>query len=121
VRRFYTYEPRVVERIVDLSQGRPLTIQALCWQLIERVLAAKRRRVTEADLNAVQEQVLGDVRRILESGSSQAGLPTSLPEALQRIAELERELTSRRSRMDSLAAHDASPAPPAASRGEGTE
>jgi hypothetical protein len=92
VKGFYTYDLEVVQRIIDASAGRPLTLQTYCWWLIEHILGAKRRTVTLADLNAIEGRVLEDVRRIMDSGSSQAAVAPSLPEAQQRIVQLEREL-----------------------------
>ncbi|MFI5454893.1 MAG: two-component regulator propeller domain-containing protein [Isosphaerales bacterium] len=114
VRRFYEYEPDVVQRLIGLSAGHALTIQLLCWRLIEHVLDTKRRRVTQADMNAVEERALEDVRRIIESDSSHAGLSTSPPETLERITELERELAPLRTPLGQAA--QASPPPPEGSQ-----
>jgi ligand-binding sensor domain-containing protein len=91
VRGFYRYEPAAVGRIIVLSAGRPLAIQAFCFRLIERILDQKRRTVTRHDVDAVQERVLDEVRKVMESGSSHAAVRATLTEALERIIELERE------------------------------
>jgi hypothetical protein len=94
VRGFYRFEPGAVERIVTLSEGRPLVIQAFGLRLIERILDEKRRKVTLGDVEAVREQVLDEVRTVMKSGSSHSALPANLNEALERIAALERELAA---------------------------
>ena len=113
VRGFYRYEPAAVERIMALSTGRPLAIQAFCLRLIERILDQKRRTVTPHDVDAVQERVLDEVRKVMESGSSHAALPATLTEALERITELERE----RAATGSQAARAAPVAPSSSSDG----
>jgi ligand-binding sensor domain-containing protein len=119
VRGFYAYEPEVVQRIIELSAGRPFVIQTVCWRLIEQVLGARRRTVTKADLDMIEQRTLEDVQRIIESGSSRAGFPTSLPEALERIAELERQVASLRPPPGQTA--DNSPPSPPGSRSLFTE
>jgi hypothetical protein len=112
-RGFYRYEPEAVKRIIELSAGRPFVIQALCLRLIDHILDQNRRTVTAADLDAVQASVLEEVRRVMDPGSGQEALASSMTELLRRNAELEREVAALRARQTgsadgSLAPHDKS-------------
>jgi branched-chain amino acid transport system substrate-binding protein len=115
---FYRYEPAAVRRIIELSAGRPFVIQALCLRLIDHILDQKRRTVTAADLDAVQAPVLEEIRRIMDPGSSQETLASSMTELLRRNTELEREVAALRARLAGSA--DGSPAPPDTAAVEGT-
>jgi len=111
VRGYYRYDPAAVERIVTVSAGRPLVIQAFGLRVIERILDEKRRVVTLKDVEAVQERVLNEVRKVMESGTGHAELPATMTEALERIAELEREVLAARSQAGRMAQTTLSPPP----------
>ena len=91
VKGFYTYEPKAVDLIIELSELRPFVIQGFCLRAVNRILADGRTRITVADIEAIKDSVLGEVASIRgeRAGTS---LPVSLNEALSRIAEMEAEL-----------------------------
>ena len=98
VKGFYTYEPKAMDLIIELSENRPFTIQGFCLRAVNRVLADERTRITAADIEAIKDSVLAEVASIRgeRAGTS---LPTSLNEALallheetSRVKELETEI-----------------------------
>ncbi|MBC8427733.1 hypothetical protein H8D98_00580 [bacterium] len=90
VRGFYSYEPKSVDLIIELSELRPFTIQACCLRAVNRILQDGRTRITVDDIEAIKESVLAEVQSIRgeRAGTS---LPGSLNEALVRLADLEAE------------------------------
>ncbi len=56
VARFFRYEPRAVERILELSGLRPYPIQGLCLHAVNRMLDEGRTTVRLADVEAVAER-----------------------------------------------------------------
>ncbi|BCM93970.1 hypothetical protein IAD21_05865 [Abditibacteriota bacterium] len=96
VAEFYTYESAAVERIIEISERRPFVIQSLCQRTIDRILDQKRRRVTLADVLAIEETTLNEARFILQMGIGTQELPSDMTEALARIAELQLELRELR-------------------------
>ncbi len=53
VARRFRYEPRAVERIVQIAQGRPYLLQKICLNALNRVLDEERTIVRLADVEAV--------------------------------------------------------------------
>jgi hypothetical protein len=53
VRGIFTLEKGVVDRIIELTEGRPYLIQKLCVSLINRLHEDNRRTVTLDDVEAV--------------------------------------------------------------------
>jgi ligand-binding sensor domain-containing protein len=97
VKGFYTYEPKAIDLIIELSELRPFTIQGFCLRAVNRVLADGRTKITVDDIEAIKDSVLAEVLSIRgeRAGTS---LPASLNEALallseaqSRIADLEAE------------------------------
>jgi hypothetical protein len=86
VKGFYTYEPKAIDRIIELSELRPFTIQAFCLRAVNRILQAGRTKITVADIEAIKDSVLAEVMSIRgeRAGTS---LPASLNEALVRLNE----------------------------------
>ncbi|RMF70381.1 MAG: ATP-binding protein [Calditrichaeota bacterium] len=54
----FSYTQEAVERIIEYSGCKPYLIQRLCINVINRIIEAKRRRVTVADVEAVADRVL---------------------------------------------------------------
>jgi hypothetical protein len=52
----FRYEPRAVERIVQLGQGRPYVPQKLCLNALNRILDEGRTTVRLADVEAVAKR-----------------------------------------------------------------
>ena len=90
VKGFYTYEPKAVERIIELSEFRPFTIQGFCLRAVNRILQDGRTKITVADIEAIKDSVLAEVASIRgeRAGTS---LPASFNEALAVIADLKAE------------------------------
>jgi len=90
VKGFYSYESEAVDVIISLSELRPFTIQGFCLRAVNRILADGRTKITIADIQAIKESVLAEVKSIRgeHAGTS---LPASLNEALVRLADLEAE------------------------------
>ncbi len=90
VKGFYTYEPLAIERIIELSELRPFTIQGFCLWAVNRMLQAGRTKITVEDIEAIKDSVLAEVGSICgeRAGTS---LPASLNEALSVIAALKAE------------------------------
>jgi len=91
VKGFYSYEPKSVDLIIELSELRPFTIQACCLRAVNRILADGRTRIVADDIEAIKESVLAEVQSIRgeRAGTS---LPASLNEALSMITDLQLEL-----------------------------
>jgi hypothetical protein len=56
VARFFCYEPRAVERILELSGRRPYAIQGLCLHAVSRMLDEGRTTVRLMDVEAVAQR-----------------------------------------------------------------
>jgi hypothetical protein len=95
VRGFYTYEPSAVDKIIELSELRPFTIQGFCLRAVNRILQDGRTRITADDIEAIKDSVLAEVRSIRgeQTGTS---LPASFNEALALIADLKEEVARLR-------------------------
>ncbi len=96
VAEFYSYEPAAVEHLIEISETRPFVIQSLCQRVIDRILDQKRRRVTLADVMAIEKTTLSEAKFILQMGIGTQELPSDMTEALARIAELQLELRELR-------------------------
>ncbi len=55
----YRYEPRAVERILQLSRLRPYLVQRLCLEAVNRMLHEGRTTVRLADVEAVRVEPCG--------------------------------------------------------------
>ena len=97
VKGFYTYEPKAVDLIIELSELRPFTIQGFCLRAVARILADGRTKITVNDIEAIKDSVLAELSSI-RGECAGTSLPASLNEALallgeaqSRIADLEAE------------------------------
>jgi len=99
VRGFYSYEPKSVDLIIELSELRPFTIQACCLRAVNRILQDGRTRITVDDIEAIKNSVLAEVQSIRgeRAGTS---LPGSLNEALALLSE-------SKSQVEELSSHNA--------------
>ena len=53
------FEKGIPERIIELTNGNPCLVQAVCWHLVERIRSVGRKpTVNSADLDMVIEEVL---------------------------------------------------------------
>lgn len=57
VRGIFSYEHEAVERLLALSKCEPYRIQRLCVNVINHIVARKRRRVTAEDVEAVYAEI----------------------------------------------------------------
>ena len=96
VRGYYHYEAGVAEKVAALAEDRPLAAQALCKRLVAHAYEARGRVIRMTDLEAVQEGTLAEVAQMLQADYRGNTIPTSLPEAMEEIALLQRELTDLR-------------------------
>jgi len=58
VGNIYKYEPAAVEKIIDLSRGKPFIIQRFCSLLVDHIIQQKRRTIVEADVHIVSQEAL---------------------------------------------------------------
>ncbi|MCH8295287.1 ATP-binding protein, partial [Candidatus Poribacteria bacterium] len=102
VKGFYTYEPKAIDHIIELSELRPFTIQGFCLRAVNRVLADGRTRITVDDIEAIKDSVLAEVMSIRGERAGTA-LPASLNEALALLSEEKarvEELSSRNAELE---------------------
>ena len=57
VKGVYRYDDEAVARIIAYGQGRPHRIQQYCLEAVNRMLTARRTRVTLADVEAAHEAI----------------------------------------------------------------
>lgn len=57
VKGVYRYDDEAVEQIIAYGEGRPHRIQQYCLEAVNRMLAARRTRVTLADVEAAHEAI----------------------------------------------------------------
>ncbi|MBI1930526.1 hypothetical protein HYR99_40560 [Candidatus Poribacteria bacterium] len=95
IKGFYSYEPKAIDQIIELSELRPFTIQGFCLRAVNRVLADGRTKITLDDIEAIKESVLAEVNSIRgeRAGTS---LPASFNEALSVITDLKAEVARLR-------------------------
>ncbi|MFQ5708787.1 MAG: ATP-binding protein [bacterium] len=53
----FSYEEAAIEKIIEYSECKPYIIQRFCINSINRIIEAKRRKVTVADVEAVRRHV----------------------------------------------------------------
>jgi predicted AAA+ superfamily ATPase len=71
----YRYEPRAVERILQLSRLRPYLIQRLCLEAVNRMLDEGRTTVRVADVEAVRVYPVGGPCCSVSTNTSEPDLP----------------------------------------------
>ena len=106
VKGFYTYEPKAIDLIIELSELRPFTIQGFCLRAVNRVLADGRTRIIVDDIEAIKDSVLAEVASIRgeRAGTS---LPASFNEALALLSESKSQVLELNSRNEELSSHNA--------------
>jgi tetratricopeptide (TPR) repeat protein/photosystem II stability/assembly factor-like uncharacterized protein len=99
-----TYEPEVIEAILDLTAGHPYFTQLLCFEIFERLLRQKRTQAGLEDLELATERsleagkgafawlwrVLSDAERLVISTFSEATNPESIATTSSIIETLSR-------------------------------
>jgi ligand-binding sensor domain-containing protein len=69
VRGYYQYDPAAVEFILDHANGRPYKIQQYGLEAVNHMLAARRRRITLADVEAAHRRLEAAERAGVPSGN----------------------------------------------------
>ncbi len=101
-----------MDRIIELSELRPFTIQGFCpdrsgsrfardLRAVNRILAAGRTRITVADIEAIKDSALAEVASIRgeRAGTS---LPASFNEALALLIEEKARVEKLRAEIERL-------------------
>ena len=78
VRGFYQYDPAAIEFILDHANGRPYKIQQYGLEAVNHMLAARRRRITLADVEAAHRRLEAAERAGRPSGQRRAPKRTLL-------------------------------------------
>ena len=58
VRGIFNYEDLAIEKIIEYSECYPYPIQKFCIYAVNRIIEAKRRKVTVEDVEAIRKHVL---------------------------------------------------------------
>lgn len=61
VRGVYQYESNAIERIIELSNGKPYLIQKLCVNLVAHALNEGRRNITQSDVDFVYKEIKNEL------------------------------------------------------------
>ena len=61
VRGVYQYEPNAIDRIIELSNGKPYLIQKLCVNLVAHALNEGRRNITSSDVDFVFKEIKSEL------------------------------------------------------------
>ena len=61
VKDVYHFQKDAVNRIIQVTQGKPYLIQKICVNLIAHVLNENRRKITEKDVNSVFSEIKSEV------------------------------------------------------------
>jgi ligand-binding sensor domain-containing protein len=78
VRGYYHYDPAAIEFIIDHANGRPYKIQQYGLEAVNHMLAARRRRITLADVEAAHRRLLAAERAGKPSGQGRVPKRTLL-------------------------------------------
>ncbi|MEZ4706627.1 MAG: hypothetical protein R3A44_05440 [Caldilineaceae bacterium] len=61
VKNYYSYEPAALEFIIEQSEGRPFRLQQYALEAVTNMLAASRRRIKLADVQAAHRNIQSSV------------------------------------------------------------
>ena len=86
VKGIYGYDDEAVDLILRYSEHKPWRIQRLCLEVVNRLLAERRTRVTRQDVEEVHRRMLSEETEwAVPQGEYPALVPASLPAAEEKV------------------------------------